>query len=314
MSYDARNRCVSRTVNGTTTFLFYESWNLIEERDGSGTQTARYVHGARIDELITLTAQPSTLNQTYYYHHDALGSTTHLTDFTGFSVERYSYDTFGGPIIVASDNQPVTSSFACNRFLFTSRERLAELTIYDHRNRAYSPELGRFVQTDPLGVFPMNENLYAYVRNNPLIAKDPYGLLGGPDSKVVVPPSHEAPVGSGNYLGSDGNGWVDYFIDPLQSNRCDHGDCVIAHEVGHVTDANNRSEQEKEIIRNAARNLPRTTPVHLPPGLLTEGYAVANFELPCLQGKLALARSENNCFCITFLKQMIESRKAYAGL
>ena len=38
-----------------------------------------------------------------------------------------------------------------NRFLFTGREYLKEVNLYDYRNRIYSPELGRFLQTDPIG-------------------------------------------------------------------------------------------------------------------------------------------------------------------
>ena len=36
-----------------------------------------------------------------------------------------------------------------NRFLFTGREWLRELGMYDFRNRLYQPELGRFMQPDP---------------------------------------------------------------------------------------------------------------------------------------------------------------------
>jgi RHS repeat-associated protein len=171
MSYDGRNRCVSRTVNGTTTFLFYESWNLVEERDGSGTQTARYIHGFRIDEMIAQTVA----TQTSYHHRDALGSTTHLTDSTGSVVERYSYDAFGAPRILTPDNRVVASSFASNRFLFTGREWVAGLEIYDYRNRLYSHASGRFLQSDPIRFRANDINIYRYVANNPVVHVDPTG-------------------------------------------------------------------------------------------------------------------------------------------
>jgi RHS repeat-associated protein len=177
MSYDGRNRCVSRTVNGTTTFLFYESWNLVEERDASGTLAARYIHGARIDELITLTAQPSTLNQTYYYHHDGLSSVTHLTDPAGMLAEKYAYDVFGQPTIFDPQTSILTGSAIGNRFLFTGREHPEELRLHDYRNRVYMESVGRFHQTDPLRLAAMDENLYRYVSNRPANKRDPYGLL-----------------------------------------------------------------------------------------------------------------------------------------
>ncbi len=41
--------------------------------------------------------------------------------------------------------------------------------------RDYDAKLGRWLTPDPLG-FADGPNLYAYVRNNPLILYDPYGL------------------------------------------------------------------------------------------------------------------------------------------
>ena len=35
--------------------------------------------------------------------------------------------------------------------MFTGHDFIHELGLYDFRNRFYSPELGRFLQTDPLG-------------------------------------------------------------------------------------------------------------------------------------------------------------------
>ncbi len=40
VAYDAKNRCVRRTINGTTTYLAYDGWSLIEEYDSTGIQQA----------------------------------------------------------------------------------------------------------------------------------------------------------------------------------------------------------------------------------------------------------------------------------
>jgi RHS repeat-associated protein len=176
MSYDGRNRCVSRTVNGTTTFLFYESWNLIEERDGSGAEIARYVHGAQIDEMVTLTARPSTLNQIYSYHHDSLGSVTHLTDLSGAVVERYIYDVFGALAILGPQCAALATSAVGNRVLFTGREYLEGIGCYDYRQRTYLPVLGRLLQTDPSRFVGGDVNWYRYVVNDAASLRDPFGL------------------------------------------------------------------------------------------------------------------------------------------
>jgi RHS repeat-associated protein len=64
-----------------------------------------------------------------------------------------------------------------NRFLYTGREFLKEANLDDYRNRVYSAELGRFLQTDPIRFDAGYGNLYRYVSNNPLNKIDPTGLI-----------------------------------------------------------------------------------------------------------------------------------------
>jgi insecticidal toxin complex protein TccC len=47
--------------------------------------------------------------------------------------------------------------------------------LYYFNARYYSPELGRFVSRDPIGIVD-DVNLYVYVGNNPLKFVDPTGL------------------------------------------------------------------------------------------------------------------------------------------
>jgi RHS repeat-associated protein len=63
-----------------------------------------------------------------------------------------------------------------NRFLYTGREFLKEANLYDYRNRVYSAELGRFLQTDPIRFEAGDGNLYRYVRNAATRFVDPNGL------------------------------------------------------------------------------------------------------------------------------------------
>ena len=62
--------------------------------------------------------------------------------------------------------------------MFTGREYDSEVGLYYYRARYYKPQIGRFLQTDPIGYYA-GLNLYAYVGNNPLNWIDPYGLWKG---------------------------------------------------------------------------------------------------------------------------------------
>ncbi|MCP9453583.1 MAG: RHS repeat-associated core domain-containing protein [Nitrospira sp.] len=91
---------------------------------------------------------------------------------------------FGKPLFFAPDGTPRAESAYGVRFLFTGREYLAPVGLYDYRHRAYSPTLGRFLQPDPIGFASGDVNLYRYCANTPVIIVDPDGrtpwmLIGG---------------------------------------------------------------------------------------------------------------------------------------
>jgi RHS repeat-associated protein len=187
-TYDGLNRQVSRTVGavgGTTTYSVWEGWNLVQEYRTGPTVTASYLYGA--------TGLVKNLLTNNYYYQDGSGSTSHLANSGGALLEWYRYDLDGTPFFYNSSDQMIGGSNAGVRHLFTGQQWYSELGLYDLRNRFYSPDIGRFLQPDPIGFRGDRTNLYRHCGNNPVTRWDPSGLQApvaidgnGPGAEVIV--------------------------------------------------------------------------------------------------------------------------------
>jgi RHS repeat-associated protein len=171
IKYDGLNRQVSRTISGATTYSVWDGWNLIEEYQSanSGASTAVYLYGA------TGLISGVTNGQFAYYFQDASGSTSHVTDVNGSLLEWYRYDLQGAPVFYNASDQQISASAYGVCYLFTGQQWRSELGLYDLRNRFYSPDIGRFLQADPIGFKGDANNLYRYCENNPVAGSDPMG-------------------------------------------------------------------------------------------------------------------------------------------
>ena len=168
--YDARNRRVSRELGGIRTAWFYDGENLVEESVGGAWGNAT-VYADTMDTPVVLLRGGSA----WYVLRDWRANVVALTDATGRPVEQYRYSLFGDLQVLDGAGTPLPGSPLGNSWTYAGRQRDPETGLMHYRNRAYSAELGRFLQADPAG-YADGMNLYAYAGNNPLAFADPYGL------------------------------------------------------------------------------------------------------------------------------------------
>jgi RHS repeat-associated protein len=152
-------------AGAATTRFLYDGADLIAEYDPAGTVLRRYVHGPGVDEPLLWYEGSGTADKRYLVA-DERGSVIAVTNGSGSVTGVNRYDAYGVP-----------GSGSSGRFRYTGQVWLDELELYHYKARAYDPELGRFLQTDPIGVAG-GINLYAYVGNDPVNFTDPSGLTG----------------------------------------------------------------------------------------------------------------------------------------
>jgi RHS repeat-associated protein len=172
--YDGLGRCVKRTLNGITTRLIYDGWKAIMEFSPQTNHLVAWnIYGPGADEILWRWVEGVGHMR---YQHDIHGNVTALLGFYGGVIERYTYDVFGSPTILSTNNTQLSTSAYGNRFMFQGREFFPELGIYDYRHRMYHPGLGRFLQTDPTGFDAGDMNLFRYTGDDPVDRSDPTGL------------------------------------------------------------------------------------------------------------------------------------------
>ncbi len=170
--YDGLNRQIARSATGSSNMIsVMDGWNTYAEYlPASTTPSERLIYGAGGDLAKSLTNSRN-------YYADALGSTTHVATAVGGLLECYTYDLYGTPTYYNASGTVLPGGTAYNiTRLFTGQQWHAPIGLYDNRNRFLKPDLGRFLQPDPIGFAGDPANLYRYCGNNPVNESDPSGL------------------------------------------------------------------------------------------------------------------------------------------
>jgi RHS repeat-associated protein len=183
-TYDVAGRRTQKSITknnqtNTTTYI-YDGQDIIAELDSNDHPIATYTNGPGIDQPLMMTKYEETDStataKNYYYHADALGSITALTNDSGAIVEKVSYNAYGEPTLYDANGQKLTQSTVGNNRLYTAREYDNETGMFYYRARYYDQTTGRFTQQDPISFMGGTVNLYQYARSNPLLFSDSYGF------------------------------------------------------------------------------------------------------------------------------------------
>jgi RHS repeat-associated protein len=175
-------------LNGTASLASY-AYDAFEQRieKDDGTDAVHYVYdlagrliaehdgatGAALREYIYLGLMPAAYVDhsgaapaAYYVHTDQVMRPRKLTDASAAIL----WDRIATPF---GDEHTVTGSLT-QLLEFPGQTKDSETSFSQNWHRDYDPELGRYVQSDPIGLLG-GINTYGYVGGNPVSLVDPTG-------------------------------------------------------------------------------------------------------------------------------------------
>lgn len=181
--YDGLGERVEKTVGSASTLFVYDAaGHLAGEYSGSGTP---------IEETVWLGNTPMAVVEpagTYYILSDYLNVPRQIGNGQKQAVWAWDPQPFG-------DNQPngdplKTGTTFVYSLRFPGQYYDAETGLNYNYFRDYDPAMGRYLQSDPIGLAG-GVNTYAYVGGNPVGFADPLGLRpsGLPTNPIAGSPS-----------------------------------------------------------------------------------------------------------------------------
>lgn len=177
--YDAFGRRISKMVNDEVTYFMYANEGLIAELNNNGELIVAYgwvpnsewgTHPLWYAKLaMNQTLQTATYN---YLITDHLGTPQLAFNNQGQPTWKIYNDAFGNVILDPNNNITLNLRFPGQYYD-------QETGLFYNYFRDYNPKIGRYIQSDPIGISG-GINTYIYANSNPLIYIDPNGKFGIP--------------------------------------------------------------------------------------------------------------------------------------
>jgi RHS repeat-associated protein len=119
----------------------------------------------QVTGCVSSSVSESAGSTTTSFLRDGLNSTVALTNLSATTTATYWYSAYGDTAV---------SGTGATTLGYTGRENDGATGLYYYRARYYSPQLGRFISEDPLGLGG-GANFYAYAFGDPVDYRDPSG-------------------------------------------------------------------------------------------------------------------------------------------
>ena len=220
-TYNGTGQRVRKTTSsGITIFHYDQEEELIAESTAAGTFTSEYVF---LNSNLFAKIEGDNI---YYYFNDHLGTPQKMTDKNGSLVWYGEFLPFGEQL---SDTSAITNNFRFpGQYYDTEREN-----SYNY-HRDYNPAVGRYFESDTIGIKEGQNHLYAYVNGNPINYADPLGMYKCITRNYTANPNSATIVCNGAGGVTVQMGWCDTAGKCLKK-------CCKVHENSHKKDCSNKN-------------------------------------------------------------------------
>ncbi|CAJ7870371.1 ImpA family type VI secretion-associated protein [Burkholderia pseudomallei] len=165
-TYNANNERIAKTINGASERYAYNEGSQMLGEYGAMNRDYIWLDGIPVANV----DGQGTSSTIAYVTADQLGTPRAITNASGTTVWQWAYagNAWG-------EVAPTSNGYTYN-LRFPGQYADAESGVSDNLHRTFDPNVGGYLQVDPLGYAGGQASLYAYVGENPMSDVDPDGL------------------------------------------------------------------------------------------------------------------------------------------